>query len=208
MFYLHKTYPDAEIYLVWPINNHCGAKIDELIDMSDHTWVRSDGDCMAKIYPRIRTAIVYACSSKRERTRWDTIEEWKKHEVIISVNISLYLFVSHAFCVETYNGLKLKPSVTSIIEERLDRYGDMRELVHFRAGDMLRILDDSLGSHRVRLTEKFETIKLEFPSAIIVEYTQMAADRPSSAAIEAFAELTFYAKHCRVIAYTPNSWFS
>ena len=42
----------------------------------------------------------------------------------------------------------------------------------------------------------------------MVEYTQMVVDRPAQPAIEAFGELAFYVKHCRVITYTPYSWFS
>jgi len=208
MFYLHKIYPAAEIYLVWSINNHCGAKLDDLIDMSEHTWIRSESEYLSRVYPRFHQALSYAYSNRREQTRWDILDVWKNHNVIVSVTISLYMFVPQEFCVETYNGFKLPSHVTSIIEERINRYGDRRELVHFRTGDMLRILDDERGSYRVRLTEKFEAIKGEFPSALIVEYAQMVVDRPALSVIEAFAELAFYIKHCRVVAYTPYSWFS
>jgi len=94
------------------------------------------------------------------------------------------------------------------VEDIISSYGDNRDLIHFRTGDLLKILDDNKESHKARLTERFIAIKTQFPTAAIVEYTQMAVDRPALAVIQAFAELVFYTKHCKIIAYTPYSWFS
>jgi len=208
MFYLHKIYPSAEIYLIWSINNHCGAKLDELIDMTQYRWIRTEGEYMSKVYPRFRNIMLYAYTCKRERTRWDNPDEWGRHQLVVSVPNTLYSFIPHEFCVETYNAFSLTVGVAAAVQATISRYGINRELIHFRTGDLLKILDDNKESHKARLVERFTTIKAQFPAAAVVEYTQMIVDRPAVAVIEAFAELVFYTKHCRIVAYTPYSWFS
>jgi hypothetical protein len=110
--------------------------------------------------------------------------------------------------VETYNAFGLTVGVAAAVQHNISRYGINRELVHFRTGDLLKILDDHKDSHKARLTERFIALKAQFPEAAVVEYTQMIVDRPAVAIIEAFAELIFYTRHCTIIAYTPYSWFS
>lgn len=208
MFYIHEIYPTAEIYIIWSINNHCGAKLDELIDMSQYRWIRAEGEYLSKVYPRLRHIMLYAYTCKRERTRWDNPDEWRRHQHLVSVPNTLYSFVPRDFCAETYRSFKLTARVISSVEDIISSYGDNRDLIHFRTGDLLKILDDNKESHKARLTERFIAIKTQFPTAAIVEYTQMAVDRPALAVIQAFAELVFYTKHCKIIAYTPYSWFS
>jgi len=203
MFYVHSIYPQATYYIIWLENHHCGAKLSDLLDLSEYTWIRYDYE---SIRHRYKANELYAHTSIKERTRWDNLEEWKKHPAIVSITHHLYAFVPIAFCQSIFPRLTYTSRVTAGIQTNIEKYGINRNLCHFRKGDLLRLLDAESECFN-RLVEKVKHIQ-DTQDVFTIEYNKVDVDRPSDAVIESFSDLLFFANHCSVVAYSPYSWFS
>lgn len=205
MFYLHSVYPDAKVYIVWLINNHCGAKLSDLIDLSEHKWILPESEYYGSVYPRYRHAELYSISSLHFRTRWDKIGEWTKHPVIVSVSHHLYEFVPLTFCLTMFATFKFSRAVSENLLSKISKYGVGHPIIHFRQGDLLKLLG---GEAATEIVEKYKTILSQYPDALTSTYNQMIPDRPACSVVDSLGDLLFFAKHCNVVAYCPYSWFS
>jgi hypothetical protein len=205
MFYLHSVYPDAKIYIVWLINNHCGAALSDLIDLSEHKWILPESEYRLSVYPRLHRAELYSISSLHFRTRWDKISTWTKHPIIVSVSHHLYEFVPLTFCLTMFATFKFSRAVNENVLEKISKYGTGCPIIHFRQGDLLKLLGSESSDF---LSEKYRTILSQYPNALTSTYNQMIPDRPASQVVDSLGDLLFFAKHCNVVAYCPYSWFS
>lgn len=200
MFYLHSVYPEAKVYIVWLINNHCGATLSDLIDLSEHKWILPESE-----YKGARHVELYSISSLHFRTRWDKISEWTKHPIIVSVSHHLYEFVPLSFCLTMFATFKFSRAVNENVSEKICKYGTGRPVIHFRQGDLLKLLG---GESSTAIVEKYRIILSEYPNALTSQYNQMIPDRPACQVVDSLGDLLFFAKHCNVVAYCPYSWFS
>lgn len=203
MFYIHTIYPHATYYVLWLENHHCGANVSDLLDLSEYSWIRYDYDT---IRPRYKAIELYAHTSIQQRTRWDTLDEWKKHPAIVSTTHHLYLFVPLSFCQSMFATLKYTPSVRTGVQANIAKYGLNRNICHFRKGDLLRLLDAEVKCYD-RLVSKVKRIQ-ETQDVLTIEYNKLEVVRPRDTVIESFSDMLFFAYHCNVIAFSPYSWFS
>jgi len=205
MFYLHSVYPDAAIYIVWLINNHCGAKLSDLIDLSEHKWILPESDYYASVYPRYRHVELYSISSLHFRSCWYKICKFVKYLIILSVSHHLYEFVPLAFCLTVFATFKFSRAVNDNLVAKISKYGSGRPIIHFRQGDLLKLLGMEVS---VEIVEKYKTILAKYPDALTCTYNQMVPDRPACQVVDSLGDLLFFSKHCNVVAYCPYSWFS
>ena len=194
MFYLHAQYPSATIYLIWNVNNHCGAPITDLFDLSGFHWINQGRP------PPYRDAF-YATTSSIAPSPWDAIEHWRSRPVIESHAYIPFRFVTPQFMIDTFHSLQLTPAIQNQIRHLCSTRGINRPIVHYRQGDLLRLLDSSGGDIAARLA----AIPSEWQ---IHTYTQDVPDRPCDAVLNAMAELLYFARHCDLRGYSPYSTFS
>lgn len=202
MFFLHEQFPHTQIYLVWPINNHCGAPLTDLVDLSAHTWIHHT------LVPPRTSGEFWATTSSIAPTPWDTLAHWTARPAIVSHAVWPYRFVPHAFLARTLLSLPLADPVTTALQGKRTRFGEGRPIVHYRKGDLLRILIDTAAAPpdtEARISAKLATLPSEWR---LDAYTQAVPDRPRDAIIDALADLLYFSRHCDLRGYCPYSTFS
>jgi len=203
MFYIQTIHPQATYYIVWLENHHCGAKLSDLLDLSEYSWIHYNYESIRHHYKENE---LYAHTSIKERTRWDNLDEWTKHSTIVSITHHLYAFVPISFCQTIFPRLKYTSRVNTGIQTNIEKYGLNRNVCHFRKGDLLRLLDNESECYN-RLVLKVKQIQ-ESMDVLTIEYNNDDVNRPSDVVIESFSDMLFFAKYCVIIAYSPYSWFS
>jgi hypothetical protein len=200
MMYIRNIFPHSTFYLVWLPNPHCGAEFKDLFHQIP--WVKSQQEYQ-RIFPQIKHLEKYATTSISQRTRWDSLDEWKKHSHIVSVSHHLYQFVPPEYCIEAMKCLQPTPAVKTVIQELLTSQGPC-EIVHFRNGDLLTILHANTPCKERIL----ETLTKLDSSIVKIEYSADIVNRPAQDVIRALGELYYYSGHCTIKGYCPYSWFS
>lgn len=206
MFYIHEKYPTALIYINWIKNKHCDISIHDIFDLTDHKYILSADD----VFPKHNPSELWATTSLNERTRWDNIDEWKKHSYIVSVSYNLYSFVTTEYCINAFNGLKFKENINALVSNKIIKYGLDQKYIHFRNGDLIKCLSENESPEKVaKLIEKVKNIRIrsnEFFS--IFEYNQTCVDRNSTHMLDSISDLIFLSKHTSIVGYCPFSHFS
>ena len=195
MFYIHEKIPEAIILLDWVVNEHCQLDIAEIIDLTPYPWIRRAAG------RRPTPGEFWACTSV-EPTRWDSLEEWKRHRTLVSISIHLFRFVPREFCRSTFAGFQFHPEILRRVEAR----GPGRPIVHVRAGDLKKFLeeacDPTLGD-RLRIT-----LQQLDPSVSVAEYSAEKLERGSDQIRESIADLLWFSRACTIRGYCPYSHFS
>jgi len=202
LFYIHEMFPDATIYMNWRQNNHCNISIHDIFNLSEYTYIRSSDEYYNN-ESNPRSLELWATTSTNERTRWDNIEEWGKHDCIVSVSIHLYSFVTPEYCIKTFNRFILKEAITTLVAQKQLQYGCGKRCIHFRNGDFLNYLQSS--DKTIHLLEKIKTLKDTYA---IVEYDQMDVDRQYNDMLDSISDLIFLSKYTTIVGYCPYSHFS
>jgi hypothetical protein len=207
MFYIHEKYPDALIYINWRKNNHCNISIHDIFDLSEYNYILSSDEYYDNnISSKYKTPELWANTSTNERTRWDNIDEWEKHNCIISVSFSIYSFVTPEYCIKTFNSLILKESINKLVATKQLKYGYGKRYIHFRNGDLINCLSVNHSSADTHiLLEKMKNLKHKYE---IVEYNKMEVDRQHNDVLDSVADLIFLSKCTKLVGYCPYSHFS
>lgn len=210
MFYIHQKYPQTQIFLLWIENEHCRSKLTDLFDFSgdSYKWILDPREYHRKLFPKHRRQELWASTSNRCRTRWDNIDEWAKHAALVSVSFHLYQFVSCDFCIQTFQSFRVRESVTSLLQEKIRRFGVGRELIHVRTGDLLVLLKHENASVESNIQAKKKVLCDKYPNHMVFDYNQLVVNRDHTHMIDSLSDLLFFSKHCALRAYSPYSWFS
>lgn len=194
MFYVHEQMPQAEILLDWVINEHCRLDIADIIDISPYPWIKRAAG------RRPPPGELWASTSV-EPTRWDSLEEWKRHRSLVSISFHLYRFVPLVFCRSTFAAFRFHPQIL----ERMTARGPGRPVVHVRGGDLQRLLeaDDPAIGDRLRTT----LASLD-PSLSVTTYSAEALERGPDQIREAVADLLWLSRVATLRGYCPYSHFS
>lgn len=219
MFYIHEKYPDALIYINWIKNKHCNINIDDIFDLTEYKWILNSNEYYNNIFPTYRSIELWATSSVNNKSRWDNIDEWSKHKCIVSVSFNLFSFVSNEYCIKTFNSLIMRESINKLVSNKIMEYGIeygmeygiknniKLQFIHFRNGDLVKLLSDTESSDKVELLIKKTTL-LKQQDYKFFEYKQDVVDRNYNDVLESVAELIFLSKHINIIGYCPYSHFS
>lgn len=207
MFYIHEKYPETLIFINWVINNHCGIHINDIIDLKEHSFILSYDDYEKNKSAKDNTLEIWASTSANEITKWDNIEEWKKHKYIVSVSFHLYSFVTTEYCRNIFNScLVFKEDITNIVKTKTVKYGVNKKIIHFRNGDLLHLLSINESLDNVNsIIEKVELLNKDY---FLFEYNQFKVDRNYNDVLESIADLIYLSKYNNVIGYCPYSHFS
>jgi hypothetical protein len=202
MFVLHEQYPHATIYLYWPVNNHCGASVADLFDLSGYNWIHHTTT------PPRTPGEFWATTTSTTTSPWDTLTHWTSRSAIVSHAVWPYRFVSHPEMARILLSLPLQSTVTAKLQEKRTRFGDGRPIIHYRKGDLLNILratDAAPVELERRIAARLSTIPADWR---VETYTQAVPDRPCDAVIDALADLLYFSRHCDLRGYCPYSTFS
>jgi len=206
MFYIHDKYPNCTIYINWVKNNHCDISIEDIFDLSQYPWIKSSDEYYRNIFPTYRDIELWATTSTNEITRWDNIEEWQKHKYIVSITFNLYKFVSTNYCIQKFNSLIINKNIINIVNEKVNKYNINNKFIHFRNGDLIKLLYDGGSSNEVNILK--DKVKNLDNSFIIFEYNKIEVDRRYNDVIESVADLIFLSKYANLSGYCPYSHFS
>ena len=202
MFVLHERYPHAAIYLYWPVNNHCGAEVTDLFDLSGYRWIQHTAT------PPRTPGEFWATTTSISPSPWDTLSHWTCRHAIVSHAVWPFRFVSHPEMARIFLSLPLKQSITAALNTKCARFGEGRPIVHYRKGDLLNILrttDAVSADIEARISARLATL----PASWHVEtYAQAIPDRPCNAVIDALVDLLYFSRHCDLRGYCPYSTFS
>lgn len=206
MFYIHEKYPEALIYIIWIKNNHCDIDIHDIFDLTSYKYILSCDEYYNNVVPKYKSTELWATTSINERTRWDNIDEWKKHSCVVSITYSLFSFVTNEYCIRTFNSLRFKDSINTLVSNKIIKYGLEQKCIHFRNGDLIKLLSENESSEKVlQLTEKVKNLHNKFS---IFEYDQLQVDRNYNHMLDSISDLLFLSKHTKIIGYCPYSYFS
>lgn len=202
MFVLHEHYPNAQIYLLWPINNHCGASVTDLFDLSGFSWIKITDS------PPVTPGEFFATTTSTTSSPWDTVSHWTIRPAIVSHAVWPFKFISHSTMTRIFLSLPLKSEPQKAIQSLISLGGEQRSIIHFRKGDLLKILintEATTSDIETRINSKLEGVPKDW---LIQSYAQDVPKRPKDATIQALAELIYYSKHCDLRGYCPYSTFS
>ena len=206
MFYIHDKYPNALIYIDWIKNKHCNISIDEIFNFTEYDWILSSEEYYKNIFPKYKNIELWATTSMNERTRWDRIEEWQKHKCIVSVSFNLFEFVSKRYCINKFNSFIINKDIINMVNDKITKYMNNNKFIHFRNGDLIKILDINGYTKDVdKLMKKIDNLKDDYE---IFEYNRLDVDRKKNNVIESIADLIYLSKHCNLVGYSPYSHFS
>jgi len=206
MFYIHDKYPQSFIYLDWRKNNHCNIGIEDIIDITQYTWILSSDEYYTNIFSKYRSIELWASTSVNERTRWDKIEEWNIHKCIVSVSFNIFEFVPKTFCINTFNSFIFKETIYKIVNDKINNYGIEKNVIHFRNGDLIKLLVTNGYENEVdKMIQKIDGVKNKNE---IMEYNKLDVDRKYNDVLESVADLIFISKYCNLMGYSPYSHFS
>ena len=208
MFYIHEKYPNALIYINWVKNKHCDISIHDVFDLSQYKYIRTADEYHNNVFSKYRSSELWATTSVNERTRWDNIDEWKKHFCIVSVSYNLYSFVTNEYCIKKFNSLIFKENINTLVANKILKYGNGQKYIHFRNGDMINLLSKTESSEKVDiLLEKVKNLNNN-NKFVIFEYNQCIIDRKYNDMLESISDLIFLSKYTTIIGYCPYSHFS
>jgi len=203
MFYIHEKYPNTLIYIDWIKNKHCDISIDDIFDLTQYKYILSSNEYKLLFS---QSSELWATTSLNERTRWDNIDEWDKHQYIVSVSYNLYSFVTNEYCIKTFNNLIFKENINTLVVNKIQKYGSGQKYIHFRNGDMLNLISKTESREKVEcLIEKITNLQNKF---VIFEYNQSIIDRSYNDMLESISDLIFLSKYTTVVGYCPYSHFS
>jgi len=206
MFYIHDKYPQSFIYLDWRKNNHCNIGIEDIIDITQYTWILSSDEYYTNIFSKYRSIELWASTSVNERTRWDKIEEWNIHKCIVSVSFNIFEFVPKTFCINTFNSFIFKETIYKIVNDKINNYGIEKNVIHFRNGDLIKVLGTNGYENEVdKMMQKINGLKNKNE---IMEYNKLDVDRKYNDVLESVADLIFISKYCNLMGYSSYSHFS
>lgn len=206
MFYIHEKYPNALIYINWIKNKHCDISIDDIFDLTNYKYILSSEEYNNNIFCKYKSSELWATTSVNERTRWDNIDEWDKHNCIVSVSYNLYSFVTTEYCIKIFNNLIFKETINTLVANKIQKYGIDQKYIHFRNGDIINLLSKTESSEKVvNLLEKVKNLNNNF---IIFEYNQLYIDRKYNDMLDSISDLIFLSKYTTIIGYCPYSHFS
>jgi len=208
MFYIHEKYPKSKIYLDWRKNNHCNIGIEDIIDITQYKWILSSDDYYNIFFPKYRNIEMWASTSVNERTKWDKIEEWNihNHKCIVSVSFNIYEFVPKNYCINTFNSFIFKESIHTLVNDKINKYGLEKNVIHFRNGDLIKILGTNGYENDIdKMMQKIDAIKNKNE---IIEYNKLDVDRKYNDVLESVADLIFISKYCNLTGYSTYSHFS
>lgn len=201
MFCLHTHYPQAAIYVIWTPDHHCGCALSDLFDLSGFHWINQSP-------PPVHRDAFYATSSSFGATPWDSLDYWRSRPIIVSHSSLPFRFVTPQFMIDTFSSLPLTATVQQKIVDLCSTRGIGRPLIHYRQGDLLRLLCDSSDSY-VEFTRRIaDRLASVSPSWQLRSYNQLIPDRPREAVIIALAEMLYFARHCDLRGYCSYSTFS
>lgn len=206
MFYIHDKYPHSKIYLDWRKNNHCDIGIEDIIDITQYIWILSSDEYYANIFPKYRNIELWASTSVNERTKWDKIEEWNNHKYIVSVSFNIFEFIPKKYCINTFNSFIFRDTIHEIVNNKIDKYGIEKNVIHFRNGDLTKILRSN--GYEIEIDQMMQKIDSIENKNEIIEYNKLEVDRKYNDVLESLADLLFISKHCNLIGYSPYSYFS
>jgi len=206
MFYIHDKYPQSKIYLDWRKNNHCNIGIEDIIDITQYKWLLSSDEYYDNIFPEYRNIELWASTDVNERTRWDKNDEWKNHKCIVSVSFNIFEFVTKKYCINIFNSFIFKPAIHEIVNDKIQKYGIDKNIIHFRNGDLLKILEMNGYENEIdKINKKIDIVKNKNE---IMEYNKLDVDRKYNDVLESVADLIFMSKYCNLMGYSSYSHFS
>ncbi len=194
MFYVHEQIPHAEILLDWVVNEHCQLDSAERIDLTPYPWIKKAAG------RRPPPGELWACTSV-EPTRWDSLEEWKRHRSLVSISFHLYRFVPLEFCRQTFAAFKFSAAIQDCVAAR----GPGNPIVHVRGGDLQRLLEESVDP---TVSERLRTTIAALDPAHVAQYTADTLQRGPDQIREAVADLLWMSRACEIRGYCPYSHFS
>lgn len=212
MFYIHDQIPQATILLDWVMNEHCQLDIADIIDLTPYPWIRrADGRrpppgelarrTAAGLYTSYAVPGELWASTSVEPTRWDSLEEWKRHRSLVSISFHLYRFVPMDFCRQTFAAFKFHPAILA----RMAARGPGRPLVHVRSGDLQRLIENSVDP---TVGERLRTTIAGLDPLVVSQYTADTLQRGPDQIREAVADLLWMSRVCTIRGYCPYSHFS
>lgn len=198
LFYIHEQFPQAVIYADWAVNPHCGIKMEEVFD----------GFPFILPYDRYKKGLEkWASSTSAHDTKWDALDEWRKHPTIVSVSFHLYAFVPLEYCRRMFRLLQFTERVKERVSYKISAHG-RNNIVHFRGGDLTKLLQENESAAEVRrVFEKVEKLKTD-PQLRVCTYNQMTVNRRCDDVLEAISDLVYFSQHNTVAGYCPYSHFS
>jgi hypothetical protein len=118
----------------------------------------------------------------------------------------MYSFVTPEYCRNIFRRLIFRDSITARIADKIAQYGTEKKLIHFRNGDLVKIISENESTDKVNcLLAKVKQLPPEFT---IFEYDQMTVDRNHNHMLESIADLLFLSQHSNFAGYCPYSHFS
>jgi hypothetical protein len=124
----------------------------------------------------------------------------------VSVSFHLFLFVTNEYCINVFNNLALRETINTIINNKVLQFGINNKYIHFRNGDLVKLLSETESSEKVDfLIEKAKTLQKDYN---IFEYKQDIVERNHNDLLEAVADLVFLSKYNIILGYCPYSHFS
>lgn len=196
MIYLHNLFPKAKIYVEWKINNHCKCPLNNIIDLDKFSYINFNY--------KYQGGEIYASSSNVNRTKWDNIKIWEENNIIVSVAFYMYSFISYELSREYFNTIPFKEEIFNIVNSKINSYGINRNIIHFRDGDLLKLLEDNNNSIKEKIMKSIN----EYHDAELYHYNKNIVDRNNNDVIDAIADLIYLSKYNKIVGYSPYSHFS
>jgi hypothetical protein len=202
LFYIHQHFPNASIYINWVVNHHCNIQLNDILDLKKCSFILPYDK-----YKNIGSQS-WASSSNTHDTKWDNLEEWRKHTNIVSVSFHLYSFVPPEYCRRVFDMLTFTDQIHNCVSSKINTYGCGKNIIHFRGGDLITLLSENESKSKVQsVMDKIEKLKRE-PNKIVHEYNQFTVNRQYNDMIESISDLIYLSKHNIVVGYCPYSHFS
>lgn len=191
------------------MNNHCDILIDDIFDLKEHTFILSFDKNYNKNSSNISSQ-VWASSSLNDKTKWDNLDEWKKHKNIVSVSFNLYSFVSIEYCRNIFNNvIKFKETINNSVSAKIIKYCCGNKIIYFRGGDLIKLLYDNESVDKVNcIEEKIKKIKNIKNDVILHEYNQYNVNRKYDYMLDSISDLIYLSKYNTIVGYCPYSHFS
>jgi hypothetical protein len=209
MFYIHEKLPNSLIYIDWIVNNHCNIKIEDIIDLKMYDFILSYDKHYDKTPSNISSQ-VWANTSAVNKTKWDDIDEWKNHQTIVSVSFHLYSFVTTDYCRHIFNNVIIFcDTINESVSNKINKYGCGNKIIHFRGGDLIKILSENESEDKVNnIIKKIEKIKNNENGVILQEYNEFIVNRNHDDMLDSISDLIYLSKYNTISGYCPYSHFS
>jgi hypothetical protein len=202
LFYIHEQFPDALLYVNWVVNHHCSIQFSDILNLAEYPFMVT----YSQYNPKNISSQVWASSNTNHDTKWDTLQEWKKHTNIVSVSFHLYAFVPKEYCRTLFNALKFTEKIKNCVSVKLEKLG-CGNIIHFRGGDLIKLLCENESETKVKsVTQKIENLKSK--GVLIHEYNQFTVNRQYEDMLDSISDLIYLSQHNTILGYCPYSHFS